>query len=556
MSTIKARLLLALGALSFLLLAISTTGWLALGMSNQGIRYIFEDRVVPLRDLKVTADMYAVSIVDTVHKVRSGALTWEQGAQAVDRAIGEIDKRWAAYTASYADGDEQRLATETKQRMDKAGQSIEKLRAILRSKDKDALGQFIAAELYVNLDPVSEAIGRLVDVQLDGAHENYVEAERTYDHSRWILGIGVLLGVVTIVFALSTTLARVIRPLNSVAALMERLAKGDLQIRVEGTRRQDEVGTLARSLEVFKDAAIATRRLEEEQRAEQLRKEERQRQIEGYVASFDRTVSNVLGSVASASTELSRTAESMAALAEQTNRQATASAAAAEQTSANVQTVAAATEEMGASIHEISRQVATSNDIAAKAATQAQETTGSVRSLAEAANRIGEVVKLIQDIASQTNLLALNATIEAARAGEAGKGFAVVASEVKALANQTGKATEDISAQIANVQTATQGTVRAIEGIGATITTINEIASAIAAAIEEQNATTGEITRNVQQAAQGTEEVSTNVVQVNQAATQTGAAATQVLGASNELSQQAEALRHEVESFLANIRAA
>ncbi|WP_168220277.1 methyl-accepting chemotaxis protein [Azospirillum thermophilum] len=349
---------------------------------------------------------------------------------------------------------------------------------------------------------------------------------------------------------------RVIRPLNGLALLMERLAKGDLEIAVDGVGRKDEVGMLARSLEVFKEAAVTNRRLEEEQHAEQIRKEERQKQIEEYIRSFDRSVSEVLGGMASASSELSHTAESMAALADQTNAQATASAASAEQTSANVQTVAAATEEMAASIQEIGRQVASSTSIASTAATQAQQTVESVRGLAEAANRIGEVVRLIQDIASQTNLLALNATIEAARAGEAGKGFAVVASEVKALANQTSKATEEIGAQIAAVQMATQGTVHAIDEIGTTIASINEIASAIAAAIEEQNATTGEITRNVQQAALGTRDVSGTIVQVNEAASQTGTAATQVLGASRELSQQAEALHREVGTFLAQIRAA
>ncbi|PWC41914.1 methyl-accepting chemotaxis protein [Azospirillum sp. TSO22-1] len=556
MTTIKARLLAALGALSLLLVAISATGWVALRIANTEIASIFKDRVVPLRDLKVASDMYAVNIVDVAHKVRAGALGWEQGRQSVEQAVGEVGKRWTAYTDTAMDSDEKRLAAQAKQRMEQARGTIDKLETLLRSKDKAGLDQFVSAELYPGIDPITEAIGRLVDLQLDGARDDYAASQETYDRSRWILGVGVLLGVGAIVFALATTLGRVIRPLNGIAALMERLAKGNLEITVDGTERQDEVGTLARSLQVFKEAAIANRRMEEEQRAEQIRKEKRQKQIEGYIASFDRTVTAVLGTVASASTELSRTAESMATLAGQTNRQATASAAAAEQTSANVQTVASATEEMAASIQEISRQVATSNEVASKAARQADETTGSVRSLAEAANRIGEVVKLIQDIASQTNLLALNATIEAARAGEAGKGFAVVASEVKALANQTGKATEEISTQIAAVQAATQGTVGAIEQIGRTIMSINEIASTIAAAIEEQNATTGEITRNVQQAAQGTEEVSTNVVQVNQAATQTGTAATQVLGASSELSQQAEALRREVETFLANIRAA
>ena len=352
-----------------------------------------------------------------------------------------------------------------------------------------------------------------------------------------VAGAGTVAALALLVWLITSF---VIRPLAGMTGAMERLARGDLDTEVSGTDRADEIGTLARSLQVFKDAALANRRHEQEQREEQVRKEERQRRIEGFITTFDRAVSNVLNGVASASTQLSQTAESMAALAEQTNRQATASAA----------------EEMGASIHEISRQVATSNEIASRAARQAQQTTGSVRSLADAANRIGEVVKLIQDIAEQTNLLALNATIEAARAGEAGKGFAVVASEVKALANQTGKATEEIAAQIAEVQNATQGTVGAIDGIGQTITSINEIAAAIAAAIEEQNATTGEITRNVQQAAHGTEEVSANIVQVSHAATQTGSAANQVLSASGDLSRQAESLRREVENFLADIRAA
>jgi len=556
MTTIKARLLISLAILSVLLVAISATGWIALSVSNHGISSIFNDRVLPLKDLKTTSDMYAVNMVDAAHKVRSGGLTWEQGRQSVDQAVKEIDERWSAYMSSYMQADERHLAAEAKRKMEKAKETVDRLRTLFQTKDKAGLDQFVADDLYATIDPITEAIGRLVDIQLEGSREDFHRTQETYDRSRWVLGGGVLLGIGAVAFALTTTLGRVIRPLSRIAAVMEDLAKGDLQIAVEGADRNDEVGTLARLLQVFKDAAIANRRMEEEQRVEQTRKEDRQRQIESYIATFDRVVSNALGRVASASTDLNRTAESMATLAEQTNRQAAASAAAAEQTSANVQTVASATEEMAASIQEISRQVATSNDIASKAAAQAQETTNSVRSLADAANRIGEVVNLIHNIAAQTNLLALNATIEAARAGEAGKGFAVVASEVKALANQTSKATEEIAAQIASVQAATQGTVGAIEGIGHTIATINEIASAIAAAIEEQNATTGEITRNVQQAAQGTEEVSTNVVQVNQAATQTGTAATQVLGASNELAQQAETLKQEVESFLARIRAA
>ncbi|HYH17256.1 MAG TPA: HAMP domain-containing methyl-accepting chemotaxis protein [Azospirillum sp.] len=364
-------------------------------------------------------------------------------------------------------------------------------------------------------------------------------------------------GIAAVAVLLSWLIGRgIARPVVAMTVAMRALASGDKAIDIPGRGRGDEVGAMAETVQVFKDNMIEAERLAAQQEAERAAKERRGAVVERLIRTFDDTVSGVLGGVASASTELSRTAESMAALAEQTDRQAAASAAAAEETSANVQAVASATEEMAVSIQEISQQVSRSSAIAARAVSEAELTTGSVRGLAEEASRIGEVVKLIQDIASQTNLLALNATIEAARAGDAGKGFAVVASEVKALANQTATATEQISAQISNVQAATRGTVASIEGIGATIGTMSEIASTIAAAIEEQNATTAEITRNVQQAAQVTGEVSGDIAQVRQAATQAGSAATQVLGASQDLSRQAEDLRREVETFLAGIRAA
>ncbi|QQP94029.1 HAMP domain-containing protein (plasmid) [Skermanella sp. TT6] len=349
---------------------------------------------------------------------------------------------------------------------------------------------------------------------------------------------------------------RLVRPLQSMTTAMRDLAGGNLAVVIAGTERRDELGAMAQAVQVFRDNAVERVRLEEAQAAERAAKEARAAAVERLIGGFEGGVGEILRTVASAATELDSTARSMAAIAEETSRQATASAAAAEQTSANVSTVAAASEEMTGSLQEISRQVVRSTGIAGQAVEQAGRTNDTVRGLAEAAGRIGQVVGLIQSIASQTNLLALNATIEAARAGEAGKGFAVVASEVKNLATQTARATEEIAAQIAAMQAVTDGAVADIQGIGGTIGEMNEITTTIAAAVEEQSAATAEISRNVAQAAAGTAEVSGNVVQVTQAAGQTGAAASQVLGASGELARQAEALRREVERFLAGIRAA
>jgi methyl-accepting chemotaxis protein len=383
------------------------------------------------------------------------------------------------------------------------------------------------------------------------------EAFAAVDAMEKMMLILAVIGVAIILFAAYLIARSLSGPIIAMTDSMKELAGGNLDAHVPAQGRPDEIGEMADAVQVFKDNAIRVKEMEAEQEAAKQRAEEEKRATMNQMADeFQASVGGIVETVSSASTQMQSTAQSMSSTAEETSRQATAVAAAAEQASANVQTVASAAEELSSSISEIGRQVSQSSEIAGRAVRDANNTNQQIEGLAKAADKIGEVVALITDIAEQTNLLALNATIEAARAGDAGKGFAVVASEVKNLANQTAKATDEISGQIGGIQTATKDAVVAIKGIGTTIGEINEIASTIAAAVEEQGAATQEIARNVEQAAAGTNDVTSNIGGVNQAAGETGAAATQVLGAATQLSQESETLRSEVDQFVVKVRAA
>ncbi|MCK1395712.1 methyl-accepting chemotaxis protein [Bradyrhizobium sp. 1] len=410
------------------------------------------------------------------------------------------------------------------------------------------------------VNPISlqadEYLMKAIDLKNKGADAAGAEASESYESGFKMLvlvivsaAIGGISVAILLVRDVSKGIASIIRP-------MQALSDGDLTAEVLHRGERTEIGQMADALQVFKEALIAKRAADELATAEAQAKAARSSRVDAVTRTFEASVSEIVETVSSASTELEASATTMTNAADHSLEIATGVASGSEQASSNLQSVASAAEEMGSSVNEIGRQVQESARIAAEAVDQAGKTNDRVAELARAAARIGDVVELINSIAGQTNLLALNATIEAARAGEAGRGFAVVATEVKALAEQTAKATGEISQQICGIQTATQEAVGAIRDIGDTIGRMSEISATIASAVEEQSAATHEISRNVQDAALGAAQVTSNILEVQRGASETGSASGRVLDAAQLLSAESFRLKREVESFLASVRAA
>ncbi len=415
----------------------------------------------------------------------------------------------------------------------------------------------ILGEPYMTVyDPIFDASRNVIGILYVGIKK--VDFLETAHETLWTI-VYATIAVMLVSIVLSYFIARstIVRPLKASIAAMNTLAEGDLTVAIPATSRGDEIGEIITALAVFKANGLEVERMKAEQAAMEARAaEQRKADMMKLATEFEGAVGQIVETVSSASTELEASAGTLSATSDHSQVRATAVAGASEEAATNVQSVAAATEELSSSVHEISRQVQSAARIAGEAVSQAYNTNNRVGELAAAAARIGDVVELINTIAGQTNLLALNATIEAARAGEAGRGFAVVAAEVKALAEQTAKATGEISLQVSGIQKATEDSVSAIKEISTTIGQMSEIASVIAAAVEEQGATTQEISRNVQQAAEGTMQVSANITDVQRGVEEAGSASSHVLSAAQSLSGESARLKREVGNFLRSVRAA
>ncbi|WP_315801322.1 methyl-accepting chemotaxis protein [Bradyrhizobium sp. SZCCHNS3002] len=418
--------------------------------------------------------------------------------------------------------------------------------AVLRDRTLIYLGE--AGELMSSA--IQDARARNASARFEA---DQVAAQASY--ITLFVGLAVLLSVIgSVVFSF----LGIARPLTRLNAALGEMARGRLDIAIPGASRGDEIGDLAKTVTVIRGNAEEKARAEAEEKSAQdaITARQRKADMQRLAEQFEAAVGEIVNTVSSASSQLEQSATTLTQAATRSQGLTTAVASASEEATTNVQSVASATEQMASSVTEISRQVQESARIANDAVGQARTTTGRVSELSKAATRIGDVVELINTIAGQTNLLALNATIEAARAGDAGRGFAVVASEVKALADQTAKATGEIGQQISSIQVATQESVSAIKEISSTIEKLSEISSTIAAAVEEQGAATQEISRNVQQAAHGTQQVSSNIADVERGAAETGSASAQVLSAAQALSGDSNRLKQEVASFLGSVRAA
>jgi len=552
---------------------ISVVAFLLVAMTGMGLLAVKNMRAIHANTVDITTNW--MPSIRVLGDLRAGVITYRtvlrehmlaetlEEKEASEKTLAAVvennNKIRALYEPMITSPEERTLYSEWSKTWDTFKQGAQEVMALSRK----AIGKIPTEAHDLNAKTVNKIgieadniLKKDIDLNNTGADKAAQDAADSYASAFMILaailGAVVIIGIGVsfyVVRDVSTGIASIVNP-------MQALGKGDLSADVPHRGETTEIGAMADTLQVFKEALIAKKAADEAAALDAEAKIERGRRVDSITRNFESMIGEIVQTVSSASTQLEASAGTLSSTAARSQELTTLVAAASEEASTNVQSVASATEELSSSVNEISRQVQESARMASDAVGQARVTNDRVSELSKSAARIGDVVELINTIAGQTNLLALNATIEAARAGEAGRGFAVVASEVKALAEQTAKATGEIGQQITGIQAATQDSVTAIKEISGTIEKLSEISSTIAAAVEEQGAATQEISRNVQQAAQGTQQVSSNITDVQRGASETGSASSQVLSAAQSLSGDSNRLKLEVGKFLDSVRAA
>ncbi|WFS09033.1 methyl-accepting chemotaxis protein [Methylobacterium sp. 391_Methyba4] len=556
--SIAAKLGFCLAALAVLIAATS-------GLSLTELRSV-NATAAELRDVRVPATdaLGRIGVIIMRQRVNGGRLITADTPELRTEVAATIAKRDGQLAAQFARYEAQPLTQAERDAYAALRRQLDAYRALqTEALDKAASGDVAGGQRIYNttmstgINGVLAEWDRLVDLNAAGSQASGARIEATYAAANRNMLVLAALALFVALGAMVLVLRGVSRPLRAIAAATQRLAAGDAEVGIPGQGRRDEIGALAGSVLVFRDNLVRSRALEAETALARADAETQRRTATRAMAdAFEQAVGGIVGGVSAAATELEATARSLTGSASDAAGQSGTVAAAASEAAANVNTVAAAAEELGSSVQEIGRQVSGSAELARVAVAESTSTVALVHDLSAAAAKVGDVVALISGIAAQTNLLALNATIEAARAGTAGRGFAVVASEVKALAEQTARATEEITGQIGRIQSSTGQAASAIDGIGQRIREIDDVASSIAAAVEQQGAATQEIVRNVAEAAVGTGAVTGTIASLAHSAEETGAAAAQVLGAASEMSRQSEHLGAEVARFLATVRAA
>jgi methyl-accepting chemotaxis protein len=554
--SLSTRLLAAFALATLMTAGVATHGLVSIGRFKTDLSELYQQRVLPLGNLARINDLVRESTqqLTTAVIARPSPKNAQRYLDRVTASLADTDRLAAAYLAG--SGDSPRAKAWQNALTQLISDGIRPAIAAIQKQDFDTAEDLILGVAGTRIEALETAFRAVLESDMADAVAANDAADQRLGFQR-VLSISVLAMAVALGVAMALAVRRGIAvPLAALTSAITRLANRDWSAEVPGAARRDEIGAIARSVEIFKQSGLEAERLAGQEREQARLQSQRATRLDALSAAFEEKIANLVNPIAVAAADLQTTAQSMSANADETATQSTMVASSAEQSSTNVQMVATAAEELSASIAEITRGVGRSITITAEAVDASKRTDEVVRALADGAQKIEQIVELIHNIAGQTNLLALNATIEAARAGEAGRGFAVVASEVKGLSGQTAKATEQIAQQVSQMQSATRNAVTAIESISSRIDKLSEIAASIGAAMEQQGAATQEIARNVHQAAAGTQEVTVNITAISDGAKGNGAAATQVSDAANGLSQRAAILTAEVSSFLASVKAA